>query len=634
MDVEGAFDNTSLEAIERAAEAKEIQGEVVSLVLSMLDNRKLTVEMNGTKISLKTSRGCPQGSILGPLLWLLVIDRLLVRLTAAGYLCHGYADDIVITVRGKFVNTLSETLQGAIKIVESWCSEEGLSINPDKTSLILHTKSRSRKLARCPVLFGRSIELSNEVKYLGVIIDEKLNWKSNLDHRIDKATKTFWLLRRALGSTWGLSPRVVMWFYRMIVLPYLCHGCVVWWKRSKILSDRRQLDSLQRLATSSITGCLRNTPTRALEALLDLPSLEMVLMSTAEKTAVRLNINDLWEPRSEGVNGHTQGLAVSTQSPSYKLCDWMATEHNFDRNFNVLIHSKEEWTDSQQPPVGLLDGFWYTDGAKNEISSGAGVYRENPPAELSYALDEFTSVFQAEVFAIMKCVEIADAEQCINITICTDSQAALKALMAGNCNSRILKECYQALARAAEKRVVNLVWVPGHSNILGNDQADRLAREGSNLPMIGPKPALPVPLAHYKMDINQRMRRDMHQAWRLASGCQQAKAFIGNPCSKTAFKLLRLSRPDISLVTGILTGHNRLNYHLNKIGIKSEPDCDMCGAARETSEHFIRSCPAFALIRNKIFGNHYLMAEEIKDADIGKILRFTKESARFSRSAR
>nr|CAH7757952.1 unnamed protein product [Callosobruchus chinensis] len=81
---------------------------------------------------------------------------------------QGYADDIVILIRGKHMGTCLEMMQRAISIVERWCVTEGLSVNPSKTIMVPFTKQRNAKITRAPILFGNQIEVAREVKYLGI----------------------------------------------------------------------------------------------------------------------------------------------------------------------------------------------------------------------------------------------------------------------------------------------------------------------------------------------------------------------------------------------------------------------------------------------------------------------------------
>jgi hypothetical protein len=123
------------------------------------------------------ARWCLQGGVLSPLLWSLVIDDLLWGLINNGYYTVGYADDIAILINGKFPQTVSEVLQTALCTVQQWCERTKLSVNPNETVVIPFTWKRNIKGLREPVLFNKRIQLSSEIKYLGVTLDKGLAWK-------------------------------------------------------------------------------------------------------------------------------------------------------------------------------------------------------------------------------------------------------------------------------------------------------------------------------------------------------------------------------------------------------------------------------------------------------------------------
>jgi ribonuclease HI len=76
-----------------------------------------------------------------------------------------------------------------------------------------------------------------------------------------------------------------------------------------------------------------------------------------------------------------------------------------------------------------------------------------------------------------------------NIYILSDSQAALKALVKHQINSKLVWNCHQTLIKLAKHNMVQLIWVPGHEGIAGNETADQLAKTGAEHPFIGPHPA-------------------------------------------------------------------------------------------------------------------------------------------------
>jgi hypothetical protein len=118
--------------------------------------------------------------VLSPLLWRLVVDDLLQELNHEGYYTVRYADDIAILIQGKFPSTVSECLQMALYIVQRWCERTDLSINPDKTVIVPFTRKRTIKNLREPTPFNKTIQFSDDIKYLGLVLDKGLTWKGQL----------------------------------------------------------------------------------------------------------------------------------------------------------------------------------------------------------------------------------------------------------------------------------------------------------------------------------------------------------------------------------------------------------------------------------------------------------------------
>jgi hypothetical protein len=139
--------------------------------------RLATAALGGDSRSVAVSRGCPQGGVLSPLLWCLVVNELLARLNDGGVCSQGYADDICLLAVGKFPNTVSGLVQWALHTVETWCDGLGLSVNPNKTGLVAFTRRSKFPGFSEPCLFGTTLHCSTLVKYLGLILDSQLNWR-------------------------------------------------------------------------------------------------------------------------------------------------------------------------------------------------------------------------------------------------------------------------------------------------------------------------------------------------------------------------------------------------------------------------------------------------------------------------
>ena len=158
---QGAFDNTSYPTMEKAALDKGISPVAIRWIKAMLRTRRIAIKLGSESITFMATKGCPQGGVLSPLLWTLVMDDLLHLLHKEGVDAQGYADDLVVIIRGKYESVISDLMQNALNITNSWCRKKGLNINPKKTSIVPFTNRRKLNL-KAPTIDGNITTISSE----------------------------------------------------------------------------------------------------------------------------------------------------------------------------------------------------------------------------------------------------------------------------------------------------------------------------------------------------------------------------------------------------------------------------------------------------------------------------------------
>ncbi|XP_054081864.1 ribonuclease H1-like [Zeugodacus cucurbitae] len=128
---------------------------------------------------------------------------------------------------------------------------------------------------------------------------------------------------------------------------------------------------------------------------------------------------------------------------------------------------------------------------------GTGVYSDDLKISRSFRLPNLASIFHAEVLDIEKACEVllANHQRIQKAIIYTDSQAALLALSTPFTNSSVVQNCKKALSTLKDKVQLDLVWVPGHRNIFGNEKADELAKAGA---VLDESEAMPIPCPQSK----------------------------------------------------------------------------------------------------------------------------------------
>lgn len=89
--------------------------------------RRLTVNHGGILLKEHPAGGCPQEGVLFPLLWCLVVDKLLSKLKKAGFLIYGYADDVAVVAKDNFLKILKKRIDIALRTIQNWCKDLVLS---------------------------------------------------------------------------------------------------------------------------------------------------------------------------------------------------------------------------------------------------------------------------------------------------------------------------------------------------------------------------------------------------------------------------------------------------------------------------------------------------------------------------
>jgi len=152
------------------------------------------------------------------------------------------------------------------------------------------TKKRDRSYNKEAAIHLRDISINptTEAKYLGVMFDRKLKFRSHVDHAIKKGTKFALAVTRIAKCTWGTPFKYIKRLYTAVVRPRTQYAAAIWhrpedYKQSPIIAQTKGLTKVQRLAMSAISGCFRTTPTDTLLYETQLPPVEMELRKQVKK---------------------------------------------------------------------------------------------------------------------------------------------------------------------------------------------------------------------------------------------------------------------------------------------------------------------------------------------------------------
>ena len=199
-----------------------IRGKAWQWVKSYLSDREQYVCLGGTESTRKSIRyGVPQGSILGPLFFIIYINDLPRISGLAKFIL--YADDANIIITGDNMTEIEEHLSRLIPGAVNWVNGNGLLLNLKKTNYMIFSKRRNLSPIELKII-NITIKRVNEKKFLGVIIDDKLTWKSHINAMKTKMCRYVGILYRIKFHV-PLKVRLLM--YHSFVQSHLNYCCLV-----------------------------------------------------------------------------------------------------------------------------------------------------------------------------------------------------------------------------------------------------------------------------------------------------------------------------------------------------------------------------------------------------------------------
>ena len=652
LDIEGAFDNVSHKAIAEAINKSPVDKSTAGWITAMVTSRKLTITHKTCTKRFHVKRGCPQGGILSPFLWNLVVEDLLQYSAKEipGYL-QAFADDLVVLCECNDYEVARARTIKSIQTIERWCKTKGLNISALKTKIInFTTKTKKSKLLLKPFMVGgKPISLSKTVKFLGVTLDSKLNFNEHITKIAEKATASLMQCKKAVGPTWGLTPKTCRWMYQAVIRPIITYCATVWIRALATDHNRKKLRSVQALALRIMSGALPGTPSEALNYITCTPDIINFLNGEAAKGASRLQAYNDWTketlPTGSGIfNAHStinNEFIKNLDMPKANK-DLIKPKLAFNKSYKLqypkgtteleLYKGNLKEAISKINPEAIT---CYTDGSKNEKDdTGYGyiITTHNNSTELhkvAAKMPNFSSVFQAEVTAITTSAIKLQGTCGKEIIFLTDSLSALQTLNNKLINSMTIKRCHNSLNELAKHNDVKLMWVEAHKGHWGNEEADTLAKEGTTSNNIVPGY---IPQSHIKQQINLAVMEMDKCDWSITN-YRHTNLTIGQNTKTTAKDLrsLETNREKYRAAIHLITGHAALNHHLHKMQQVETNICAYCETEEETTSHFLGTCPAFARIRGEIFNTYYASISDIfENHNIKEIARYAVKTKRFT----
>ena len=563
LDIAGAFDNAWHPGILERLWNLDCPPNIFHIIKEFLRNRTASYKIGNVAISKQVTKGCPQGSVAGPTLWNIIISDLIEHLSNIPDLnIIMYADDIMIMLKGRSHSHILNTLQTALEHIEDWCKTQKLEIAKDKTALMpMYIRKRTNYNTH-PTVIKWGIKVVSKMKYLGVMLDCKMDWFPHTQFLENKILKLRNNLIRCSKTSWGISYHHLLTIYNHAILPVVTYAAEAW------------CQSISRRATIKLTQIQRSFLMFAIKAYKTVSSVAMqAIAGTMPIEQALLLSNDIKAVRS--------GLPTNAVLPKLKKTELVTRCRGIHPKDNII-------TIGNSGTVIPANIQIFTDGSKTENHVGAGLVAEENAVEIyieARRLDNECSVFQAELLGIQMAVDwiIQQSKVHISYAIHVDSQAALYAIANRRTTQPIAVYIRKKIITLKKSTQISLNWVRGHTGIRGNERADYLAKIAASYNNTITYNSIPISRA--KQLLLKYYVNIWNATYTNSEVAHHTKQFIPSIHHRLSLALW----PNY-ILTQFLTNHGCFRTYLHRINKAPSPLCNCPEKPPQTARHLLTEC--------------------------------------------
>ena len=632
FDIEKAFDTASHIEIMHNLYKIGMRGRMLRWFKDYFSGRQFSVRI-GNSFSERQDLACgvPQGSILSPLLFSILLSNIPTFDSVHSLL---YADDLSMFVVDHTMDAALLKIQSAVNDMNTWLSGIGLKLNRLKSSYMIFTRKR---ITHIPPLYleNQLIQFVTSFKFLGLYLDGPfLTWRRHTRYVQEICNRKINIMKCLASTRWGAGRDLLIKFYKSYILSRITYGLEIYSSGSNTTLGK--LEVIQNSALRIITGLLKSTQIPCLQFESNIYSLvvktQIVIMRYLYRVfsypSVHLvaelfrnnwtSVQDIsWRTLphkapfliralriSEKLNlqiSIPQNLKLFIESP------WLSKHNNISVKFlegNKSTSSEIEVKSRFVECVHMkYNGYLqiFTDGSRMEDNLvGAALYIPQSQHVETWKLDSRHSILVAELYAIMQALLWILRDQVDrSYVVFTDSLSALMLLLAPKKKShkRITSLIIELFERFSNlnKQVV-LQWIPSHKGITDNEKVDALAREACTTGQ--------VVLVEFEFEeniklLNKQVELCVNNQWEK---CKAENLFITRVINQLKeYKWITLgNRNSDVLMARFRTGCVKLQKFLFNIKQVDSPLCTGCGRKAETIFHFVFECSANSVARKTL----------------------------------
>jgi len=634
FDLKNAFNGVNSRALDIVLQQKGIPAAARSWIRSFMEDRMASLKFDDfeTDTTPLEYAGLAQGSPLSPILFTFFNSDLVDQPVNFKGGASAFIDDYF---RWRVGRTSQENIQKIqqddISRVEEWAKRTGCCFATDKTELI-HLTRKKKELGQGTItMCGTSIQAAKTAKLLGVVFNQELRWKDHVQKAIQRATRAV----SAMSGLRHLRPAQMRQLYQACVAPVVDYASTVWHNPQKDVMHLRALGPVQREALVRTLSAFKTVATQTLEVEAFVPPTRLRLKQRSQNAVTNLYTSPHDHP-IQSVLARAERCAVAkgtmARLPLVHILNTMdlvrtrQIEKIDPRPIKPWSSVKLDWVHIAEDAVTAIQQhkeyikgttlLVYLDALVRRLGVGVAAVILNKEGRHKHVWQsgigpkQDWSVPVAELIAIHGAINLIMEERKTradeltssdtDYAVATDSKAALRAIMQRKpksgqdvvCKIHDLVSTLQTEGHTS----LRLIWIPAHSDIFGNSEADRLAKEAVGKP---PDHSFHALLSSRKKAQQQDMIKEWRQEWESSKVGAHLKTIDEGLPSKRVLRLRgNMNRQQTFYFTQLRSGHSWLQVNAKLRGFSVDDKCK-CGA-RETVVHVLVHCPLLRDLRKEM----------------------------------
>ena len=264
LDVKVAFDAAWWPSILKTLKEFKCPQNFYSIVKSYFSERTVIFSANSIQTESDVSKGCPQDSCCGPGFWNIQYNSLHNLEFSKRTKASSFADDLLIAISAETIREAENYANIEIIKISNWAKDK-IIFNEQKSKVMVVTRGKRRENKAVSIyLNNKPLEQVSNIKYLGIFIDRKLNFREPITQTYRKCSTLIHALAKSAKLSWGLKHEVLKTIYKGAILPLMLYGVPVWIGAKERKCNKIIYSRVQRPIIIKIAKAYRTTSREAL----------------------------------------------------------------------------------------------------------------------------------------------------------------------------------------------------------------------------------------------------------------------------------------------------------------------------------------------------------------------------------